>query len=163
MESILTSVKKLCGIGEDYTHYDEDMIMYINNVFTDLARLGVGPATGFSIRDSSAEWTEFLDEERYPLLLNKVKTYVKRKCQLQFDPPQSSTHLNALKEMIAEDEWRLVEIAEAFEVKEKEESENGTNDVVMPISNGVLLTDRTTNAKYELYVDESKLTLAEEE
>ena len=121
MDSILTSVKKLCGMGEDYTYYDEDLVMYINDVFTTLARLGVGPSKGFSISDDTAEWNDFLDEEKYPLLLNKVKTYVKRKCQLQFDPPQSSAHLNALTDMIAEDEWRLVEIAESLG---EENSEN---------------------------------------
>ena len=121
MDSILTSIKKLCGMGEDYTYYDEDLVMYINDVFTTLARLGVGPSKGFSISDDTAEWNDFLDEEKYPLLLNKVKTYVKRKCQLQFDPPQSSAHLNALTDMIAEDEWRLVEIAESLG---EENSEN---------------------------------------
>lgn len=102
-------------MGEEYTYYDDDVIMYINDVFATLSRLGVGPSEGFSIRDSYAEWNEFLDEEKYPILLNKVKTYVKRKCQLQFDPPQSSTHLNALKDMIAEDEWRLIEMVESIE------------------------------------------------
>lgn len=123
MDSILTSVKKLCGMGEDYTHYDEDLVMYINDVFTTLARLGVGPSKGFSISDDTAEWNDFLDEEEYPLLLNKVKTYVKRKCQLQFDPPQSSAHLNALTDMIAEDEWRLVEIAESLKEENLENVE----------------------------------------
>ena len=123
MDSILTSVKKLCGMGEDYTYYDEDLVMYINDVFTTLARLGVGPSKGFSISDDTAEWNDFLDEEEYPLLLNKVKTYVKRKCQLQFDPPQSSAHLNALTDMIAEDEWRLVEIAESLKEENLENAE----------------------------------------
>ena len=122
MDSILTSVKKLCGMGEDYTYYDDDIVMYINDVFTTLSRLGVGPAKGFSISDDTAEWSDFLDEEEYPVLLNKVKTYVKRKCQLQFDPPQSSAHLNALKDMIAEDEWRLVEIAESLETDSSEDA-----------------------------------------
>lgn len=123
MDSILTSVKKLCGMGEDYMYYDEDLVMYINDVFTTLARLGVGPSKGFSISDDTAEWNDFLDEEEYPLLLNKVKTYVKRKCQLQFDPPQSSAHLNALTDMIAEDEWRLVEIAESLKEENLENVE----------------------------------------
>ena len=123
MDSILTSVKKLCGMGEYYTYYDEDLVMYINDVFTTLARLGVGPSKGFSISDDTAEWNDFLDEEEYPLLLNKVKTYVKRKCQLQFDPPQSSAHLNALTDMIAEDEWRLVEIAESLKEENLENVE----------------------------------------
>ncbi len=112
MDSILTSVKKLCGAPVDSTHFDEDVIMYVNDVFTTLARLGVGPSDGFSISDADDVWTDFLDEG---ILLNKVKTYVKRKCQLQFDPPQSSAHLNALTSMIAEDEWRLIEIAESLE------------------------------------------------
>lgn len=123
MDSILTSVKKLCGMSEDYTYYDDDLIMYINDVFTTLARLGVGPAEGFSISDKYDEWTDFLDEDKYPVLLNKVKTYIKRKCQLQFDPPQSSTHLNALTDMIAEDEWRIVEIAESIGAENNENVE----------------------------------------
>ena len=123
MDSILTSVKKLCGMSEDYTYYDDDLIMYINDVFTTLARLGVGPAEGFSISDKYDEWTDFLDEDKYSVLLNKVKTYIKRKCQLQFDPPQSSTHLNALTDMIAEDEWRIVEIAESIGAENNENVE----------------------------------------
>ena len=33
-ESILTSVKKLLGIDESYTHFDADLIMHINSVFS---------------------------------------------------------------------------------------------------------------------------------
>ena len=45
MESILTSIKKLLGIAEDYEHFDQDIIMHINTVFAILPQLGVGPAT----------------------------------------------------------------------------------------------------------------------
>ena len=48
MDSVLTSVKKMLGITEDYTHFDADLIMHINTVFTILTQLGVGPAEGFS-------------------------------------------------------------------------------------------------------------------
>lgn len=118
MESILTSVKKLCGMTEEYTHFDEDIIMYVNDVFTTLARLGVGPTKGFHIVDKDDMWSDFIEEES--LLYHKVKTYVKRKCQLQFDPPQSSAHLTALTNAIAEDEWRLVEIAESLAAESAE-------------------------------------------
>lgn len=37
-ESILTSVKKLLGIDESYTHFDADLIMHINSVFPFLDR-----------------------------------------------------------------------------------------------------------------------------
>ena len=49
IDSILTSIKKLLGITEDYEHFDEDLIMHINSVFMILSQLGVGPASGFSI------------------------------------------------------------------------------------------------------------------
>ena len=49
MESILTSIKKLLGIAEEYEHFDPDLIMHINSVFSILTQLGVGPSEGFSI------------------------------------------------------------------------------------------------------------------
>ena len=40
-ESILTSIKKLLGIPEDYEHFDQDIIIHINSVFMILNQLGV--------------------------------------------------------------------------------------------------------------------------
>ena len=48
-ESILISIKKLLGIDESYTHFDPDIIIHINSVFSILTQMGVGPANGFSI------------------------------------------------------------------------------------------------------------------
>ena len=56
MESILTSIKKLLGITEEDEHFDPDLIMHINSVFTILTQLGVGPSEGFRIEDESATW-----------------------------------------------------------------------------------------------------------
>ena len=55
-DSILTSIKKLLGITEEYTHFDPDIIIHINSVFMILTQLGVGPPKGFSIRDKEAVW-----------------------------------------------------------------------------------------------------------
>ena len=41
-ESILTSIKKLLGIDAGYTHFDPDLIMHINSVFSILTQMGVG-------------------------------------------------------------------------------------------------------------------------
>ena len=60
MESILTSIKKLLGITEEYDQFDPDIIMHINSVFMVLTQLGVGPAEGFSIEDDTAVWTDFI-------------------------------------------------------------------------------------------------------
>ena len=43
-ESILTSIKKLLGITEDYEQFDTDIIIHINSVFMILTQIGVGPS-----------------------------------------------------------------------------------------------------------------------
>ena len=104
MDSILTSVKKLLGIAEGYTAFDADIIMQINAVLLVLCQLGVGPEKGFYISDSSAVWDDFLPgDERAKALA----PYVAAKVRLAFDPPQSSTAMEALKSTIAEMEFRL--------------------------------------------------------
>lgn len=104
MESILTSIKKLLGMTEEYVEFDSDIIAHINGVFVILADMGVGPAGGFSITDSFSTWKEYLpDDPRVEL----VKTYIHAKVKLAFDPPLSSAHIEALKEQIKEYEWRL--------------------------------------------------------
>ncbi len=104
MESILTSIKKLLGIAEEYDHFDPDIIMHINSVFMILNQLGVGPETCFQIEDELATWADFLDD---PTRLPMVKSYMGHKVRLLFDPPSSSTHMNAITQMINEFEWRL--------------------------------------------------------
>ena len=61
-ESILTSVKKLLGITEEYTQFDQDIITHINSVFFTLLELGVGPSSGFYIEDSDTTWGEYISD-----------------------------------------------------------------------------------------------------
>lgn len=105
MDSILTSVKKALGIERDYKHFDTDIIMHINSVFSVLAQLGVGPSEGFRIEDEDAEWNSFLEDRNE---LNMVKSYMYLKVRLLFDPQSlSSAALGSSKELINELEWRL--------------------------------------------------------
>ena len=104
MESILTSIKKLLGVSEEDKSFDTDIIIHINSTFRHLHQLGVGPKERFKIEDDLAVWNEFLTDEKD---LEDVKTYVYMKVKVIFDPPLSSTHLNALKDSIKEYEWRL--------------------------------------------------------
>ena len=71
-ESILTSIKKLLGIDESYKHFDPDLIMHINSVFSILTQLGVGPPNGFSITGDSEKWNSFIakDPDRKSTRLN---------------------------------------------------------------------------------------------
>ena len=113
MESILTSIKKLLGIAEEYTHFDADIIMHINSVFMTLTQLGVGPSEGFYIEDDGACWTDFIPD------LNKlqaVKTYIYLKVKLVFDPGSvGSSTLASYERQIQELEWRLNVAAESEE------------------------------------------------
>ena len=102
--SILTSIKKLLGIAEDYTEFDEDIITHINSVFLNLTQLGVGPEEGFMIEDDTAVWEDFIDDS---IRLQAVKTYMYLKVKLLFDPPLSSSVTESFTRMIAELEWRL--------------------------------------------------------
>ena len=104
MDSILTSIKKLLGITEEYENFDQDIITHINSAFMILNQLGVGPKSGFSINDKSSTWDEFIPESSN---LEAVKTYVHLKVKLMFDPPLSSTVIEAIKSQINELEWRL--------------------------------------------------------
>lgn len=111
MESILTSIKKMLLIPEDYDHFDADIIMHINSVFMTLTQLGVGPSDGFYIEDDSTDWTEFIEN---PNDLQAVKTYMYLKVRLVFDPSSlGSATLAAYERQIQELEWRLNVAAES--------------------------------------------------
>ena len=104
MDSILTSIKKLLGIAEEYTQFDVDIIKHINTVFMILTKMGVGPPEGFSITGVYETWDDFLSGSTN---LEGVKTYVYMKVQLMFDPPTSSAKLDSANRIISELEWRL--------------------------------------------------------
>lgn len=105
MESILTSIKKLLGIEEDYVHFDADIIMHINSVLSILTQLGVGQSEGYSIKDANATWDEFITN---PAKLELVKSYVYLKVRLMFDPPSSSSAIESMKQLISELEFRII-------------------------------------------------------
>lgn len=123
MESILTSIKKLLGISEEYTHFDEDLIMHINSVLSILTQIGVGPSEGFSIKDEDAIWADFISDNRK---LEMVKSYVHLKAKLLFDPPLGSAVIESMNRMISELEWRIQVVADSVESKCEEVIQNGT-------------------------------------
>lgn len=104
-ESILTSIKKLLGIEADYKHFDADLIMHINSVFSILTQMGVGPTNGFSISGDDEEWADFIIND--PNSFSLVKSYIYLKVKLLFDPPLSSAAMEATNRQISEFEWRL--------------------------------------------------------
>ena len=107
MDSILTSIKKLLGITEEYEHFDMDLIIHINSVFMILKQLGVGPEEGFSITGKTETWNDYLSD---PSKIELVKSYIYLKVKLIFDPPLGSAVMEAINRQISEFEWRLKQI-----------------------------------------------------
>jgi len=118
-ESILTSIKKLLGIMEEYEQFDTDLIIHINSVFSILNQLGVGPVDGFSIGDEKSVWSDFITDEKR---LELIKSYTYLKVKLLFDPPLSSAVIESITRMTTELEWRINITADSVE---KEKNQNG--------------------------------------
>ena len=110
MDSILTSIKLLLGITEDYEAFDQQLIMHINSVFMVLTQLGVGPTEGFMIENKNDTWDDFISDDSN---LQTVKSYMYLKVKMLFDPPSSSTVMDSTNRMINEFEWRLNSQAES--------------------------------------------------
>lgn len=121
MESILTSIKKMLGIAEEYTHFDADLTMHINSVLSILTQIGVGPSEGFSIKDKTAVWVNFIPENSR---LELVKSYVYMKVKLLFDPPLISAVIESTNRMTSELEWRILVAADPVNTVEEEENQN---------------------------------------
>lgn len=102
--SILDNVKKVCGIAEDYTVFDQDLLVLINSSILDLTQNGIGPSKGFIVSDNSATWNDFIPGFSN---IGAVATYVSQKAKLLFDPPSSSFVVEAMQKQLDEIIWRL--------------------------------------------------------
>lgn len=104
MNSILISIKKMLGITEEYTQFDQDIIIHINSVFMILNQIGVGPEECFSIEDSSSTWDDFMEGNNK---IKAVETYMYLKVRLLFDPPTNAGMMDAINRAASELECRL--------------------------------------------------------
>ena len=103
-ESILTGIKKLLGMEDDYVAFDTDIILLINDALFSANQLGLGPAEGFEITGKAETWSDFIGARKD---LAGIKKYVYQKVKLAWDPPQAGYLVEAMKEQIKESEVRL--------------------------------------------------------
>lgn len=103
-DSILLTVKSKLGLEAEYTPFDAEIILDINTVLAKLTQAGIGPRAGFEIEDDTATWTEFVGSDPR---MNMVKTYVALDVRMLFDPPQSGSAMEAMKEQIQEYIYRM--------------------------------------------------------
>ena len=103
-DSILMTIRKLV-CGNPYAdHFDTDLLVHINACFSILNQLGVGPENGFVVTDETQSWSSYIADN---YILNMLKTYVKIKIKKIFDPPLTSSVLEAMDKEINQLEWRL--------------------------------------------------------
>jgi hypothetical protein len=103
MGTILADVKELLGIGPDVKNFDAGLVMHINSAITTLTQLGVGPAEGFVIEDTTA-WPALIGERKD---LEVIRSYIYLKVRLLFDPPQNSFLVKSIEDQCIEDEFRI--------------------------------------------------------
>jgi hypothetical protein len=103
-QRILSTVKNMLGITENYDVFDAMLITHINSVFAILNQLGVGPEDGFHIEDGTAVWDEFTTKESNRYV---VRAYMALKVRLLFDPPTMSYIITSITEQLRELEWRM--------------------------------------------------------
>lgn len=127
LDSILNSVKKQLGAEIDYEHFDPELILNINTVFSVLNQLGVGPKEGFMIEDGDEMWTDYIPDNN--VVLNMVKTYMFLKVKMIFDPPQVSYVSDIYQQTIEEYEFRLKVATDEFpDETKKDEGEESSED-----------------------------------
>lgn len=107
LESILLTIRQMIGPSASYSVFDTDLIVNINSAFSRLCQLGVGPSEPFAITGEDETWDEFITNSYQ----QEIKQYVYLKTKLVFDPPASSTVLNAYEKQIEMLEWTLKEVA----------------------------------------------------
>lgn len=103
--SILETVRRGCQIDQDCDDFDLDLLPIVNSVFSKLSQLKVGPDEGFEITGPKEKWNDYVSDKK---LLGYIKEYVSKSSRLKFDPPASSTILEAFKEEIKELEWNII-------------------------------------------------------
>lgn len=113
-ESILNTIKEMIGGSvEEHTYFDTDYITHINTTLFSLTQMGVGPSDGFSIKDNTATWSDFLGEKFKKL--EAVKTYVYLNVKILFDSTSlSSGTIEAYNRKMSEYEFRLNVAAESI-------------------------------------------------
>lgn len=94
-DSILESVKMKIGIDPSETHFDDQLIDYINTALAELHQVGVGE-TPFFIGGTESEWSDFVED---PFVQELCRTYVAKNVQSAFNPSPSSAMEQATQEL----------------------------------------------------------------
>lgn len=101
--SILSDIKKLLGLPDEYMVFDSDIIININSCLYTLKQIGVPIKDDFIINGYEQKWNDMTDAK----CIDIIKTYIYLKVKEIFDPPSSSIVAEAYRRTISELEWRI--------------------------------------------------------
>lgn len=104
-QSILNTVKGICGIHPTNSDLDRDLIPALNSVLFILYQEGLADES-YTVTDELKTWGDILVNGDHPEAINSIAEWVGLRTKLIFDPPTSSALMQALKDNIAELEWR---------------------------------------------------------
>ncbi len=102
-DSVLVSIKKRCGLAEEYPSFDEDILTSINTYLEFLYQIGLGTEPKY-VENASTTWGDLFGEYHE---VNLVKDYIYIKVRLLFNPPDSSSVQQLLEKQASEIEWRI--------------------------------------------------------
>jgi len=129
IKSILTSVKQVLGLAEDYEVFDQDVLMHINSTLSTLHQLGVGPADGLAVWDKTTEWAALLNDDA---TLNMARSYVFLRVRLLFDSTTlTGPVIEAIKDQIKEVEWRLAVVVDPVYLPEVPDGEDEDDEFLI--------------------------------
>jgi len=103
-ESILNTIKKLLGISEYDTSFDQDIIVDINTILGILWQMGVGPDYPFRITGPGETWSDFVTDISQ---IEFIKSFIHLRVAQLFDPSSSGAVDESRNNLIKELEWRL--------------------------------------------------------
>lgn len=119
-ESILSTIKKLLGITDEYGYFDQDILIHVNSVMMVLSQLGIKASDNFDSLNEYTTWSDYLgDDLEDPSIFGSIRSYVYLKVKLLFDPPQNSFTIESINKLINELEWRLNVSAEEVNLPEQ--------------------------------------------
>lgn len=101
-DSILNDIKKALGITEDYTAFDQEIILHTNTAIMFAEQLGL---PSFKITGKAETWDQYL--AGIAKNLEAVKTYLYLQVRLVFDPPANSFVVTAIEKQLQEYAWRI--------------------------------------------------------
>lgn len=101
-DSILNDIKKALGITEDYTAFDQEIILHTNTAIMFAEQLGL---PSFKITGKTETWDQYLAGSTKNL--EAVKTYLYLQVRLVFDPPANSFVVTAIEKQLQEYTWRI--------------------------------------------------------